>query len=698
MATRLAAAVVVVAAISLIVSTIVGITSGRDLDRDINHGRLESLGRSGATEIATQATSLSRSAVALAASPQAAIGVAEFSAAFQQLDEAAAETTEEDLTALVDAYRDEYLDPLQAAGVDLQLRDVASDDARALYLQFAYAVDIGPVEEPAVIDTADDGTSWTEVHEVLHPVYRDVVRGLSLVDLLLIDGDGRVVYSVRKRPDLGTSLQAGPFSGSAIAATLDNANEAGDGDVVMSDLSNYLPHYEQPVGAHATPIFDGSRRVGAVMLIYDAQRFTESLTAGGDWDNGGFPPTGNMYLAGADGTVRSEPRSYLEDPDAHLDAAIEAGTIDSDDREIIEFSGTTVLTQRIADGTATAIRDGDASVSKRLTMVGNRALVTFEPVPVDDVEWYVVTEVDTSASEQSLRDFEELLVVGVAIFVVLLAFLAVGWATNIMRPVRAISDRLGSTRRTDEPIDVPPQTPIEIQQLAGAFEEMAQSLEAQRRAVAAARDDRLDVLRSMLPPSVAERVSAGDLQTVDEIPLASVAVVVVLGLGELVRSEESDRSVVDQLHAELDTLADHHGLNRIHVVGDAYFASCGHDRPYIDHAPRTVAFATDAQEVVETVARSTGAHLGTAIGVHTGPVFAGMSGSAHLVYDVWGETVAVANMLARAGSAGDIVLSDDTRRMLPTHIAVAPVTPPFGGIDEAAALWRVVVEEAAEAT
>ena len=49
---------------------------------------------------------------------------------------------------------------------------------------------------------------------------------------------------------------------------------------------------------------------------------------------------------------------------------------------------------------------------------------------------------------------------------------------------------------------------------------------------------------------------------------------------------------------ELDELARHHGLEPIKIIGDEYYAACGHDRPYIDHAPRTIAFAADAFDLV----------------------------------------------------------------------------------------------------
>lgn len=173
---------------------------------------------------------------------------------------------------------------------------------------------------------------------------------------------------------------------------------------------------------------------------------------------------------------------------------------------------------------------------------------------------------------------------------------------------------------------------------------------------------------------MAQRVATGDIDSVEEVPGTTVVVAVVLGLGALVESSATtgDRRVLDELHAELDTIAYEQGLDRIKVVGDSYFAVCGHDRPYIDHAARAVGFAEGVAEAVHTLSRSTRVGLDTAIGLSSGPVTVGMSGGTRLMYDVWGPTVSIAYTLARSAGAGEIVLTDATRSRLPDHIELAP--------------------------
>ena len=686
MATRLPAAVVVVSLASLIAAIIVAVDTGRDLGQGLTDDRLRALQASAVLDVTAHFNGLSRTAQALAASPQAVEAVDSFSDAHRELLDLNPEDFEAEVEAVVSSHATNYFDPLRELGREVELRDVSTENIASVYIQYHYAVDLGVVDQPRSIDNAQDGSAWSEVHDTMHPVYRGVVEQRGLVDIYLVEPtSGYVVYSVRKRPDIGTSLKVGPFSGTLLATAVDQVIDDPSTPVVIGDLGFYLPTFTTPVGVVASPVMDDDRLAGVLVLMYDSRPLTRILTADGLWDEGGFPPTGQSYLVSADGTTRSEPRSFIQNPQSHLDSSVEAGVLSDEQRAVIESVGTTVLNQPAVGRTVRAGVRGNSDVQARPTMIGTQAFSTVTAVPVDQLDWFVVTEVDVDAAEGELDDFEELLVVGTAIFVVGLAFAAVGWANRIVRPVRLMSERLLAGTDTTAPIEVPPRSPIEFHQLSRSFESMSTILEQQRDQLADARAERLRLLRRMLPPAVADRVAEGDLQALEEVPQATVAVVVVLGLGDLIRIDAAgaERDLVDRVLAELDEVAEQHGLERVKVLGDAYFAACGHDRPYIDHAPRAVAFALDSQNAVAEMGSRVPSGLDTAVGLHTGPVTVGMTGTSRLLYDVWGATVTSAHHLARLAGPGEILTSDETRALLPETIDVEP-----GGVEEQRT-WRI---------
>lgn len=673
-ATRLAASVVAISLLSLVAATIVGVTTGEDLADDLNEERLRATVESAAWDVAAELRGFERMTQSLAASLQAAAAVEAFDDAFSELSSTVdAEDYTEEFDELVTAYREDYIEPLRESGRDVQFRDVVGASPVAAYLQYEYAIDLGSVLRPSTIDDADDGSEWSEVHRRVHPVYRDVTTRLDLVDLYLVSPSGRVLYSVNKRPDLGTNLRTGPFSGSVLANTYRRVVDNPDEPNATSDLRFYDAVPDDAIGVIGSPIIDDGL-VGVLLISYRASTLTDLVTADQTWEAAGLPDTGDVFVAGGtDGTTRTDPRAFLETPTEYLDAAEAAGRLTPDERTRIEALGTTVLTQTVVDGTIEAGQVDDPTMRETTNITGAPVLSVAVPVDNDSVSWFVVAEVDAQVAGGGLDDFQELLIVGAAIFVVVLAFLAVTWANGIIRPVRYISDRISRQGRAEGAIEVPPQTPVEIQQLASQLAVMKQSLTDQHEQIATARTERLGLLRSMLPPSVAERVAAGDVRSLEQAPAASVVVIVVLGLADLVRSASNtvDHETVDHLLTELDDLAAVHGLDRIKVVGDAYFAACGHDRPYIDHAPRSVAFALDALDAIDEF--DTHASLSLAIGIHSGPVTTGMAGGASLVYDVWGITVGTAHVLARQARGGQIRVTDASRSLLPDSYVAQPV-------------------------
>lgn len=685
MATRLAASVVVVSFVALVIATFVGLDAGRDLGEDIYEERLTSSKSVGAFDVAAQLQSTSRITGALSASPQAVIALDEFSSALDELDVALPEDI--DIDNLIEAYQDQYIDVLKDAGRNVQIRGIVSDNAAATYLQSKYALDLGVVKQPAFLDDAGDGTQWSEVHSAIHPVYRDVVEQLDLLDLYLIEPtQGRVVYSVAKRPDLGTALNLGPFSGSVLANTVDQVIENPEDGTVVSDLAFYNAVPGSPVGIVASPVMDGDRLAGVLALMYDGLIFTDILADDAIVAED-VPQESDTYLVGSDATTRSDPQPFIDNPQKFLDESQEFGVLSSSQRETIEALGTTVLTQPVVDATFNAAEDGDTGIERRSSVTGQSVYSTVTPVPFEGVTWFVISELDTAEAEGGLEDFQNILIVGASIFTVIIAFFAVAWANSMMRPVRAISERLGSTSEDRSEYDIAENSPIELKNLASSFESMSETLDRQQVSLALAREGRLRAMRRMLPQAVAERIASGDLQTLDEVTPVSVVVLVVLGLNDLVHpdSDSSDRDLIDRMHSELDELADQHGLDRIKVVGDAYFAAVGHDRPYIDNAPRAVGFAADAHHLLRDLSADSPADLDVAVGIDTGPVTVGMTGGSRLIYDVWGNTVTIAHNLARRAPRGEILMTTRTRELLPEGLGATLASEP----DDDTQLWSV---------
>jgi class 3 adenylate cyclase len=680
-ATRLAVAIVVVAVVSLITTTLVGVVTGDRLSDGLLEAQFKATRTSKADEIETYLDAIANQTAIVAASPMTTDAAQRFTAAYNEL----ARTDPDDLEAhneeLLTFYRDEYVPALEAVrGEEIRIRDVAPATPAGLYLQgtfLAGADEFGVA--PRAIDDPADGSAWSEVHRELHPAFRSILDDVGFGDLYLIDPEtGAVVYSVLKAPDFATDLEVGPYSGSTLATLVDRIKRAPEkGAVIGADFARYAPGLDRPVGFLGSPVLDGDDLVGVLAVQLPADEINRIMTSDGDWVSQGLGKTGEAFLIGPDDRMRSDSRVYLEDPTAYFSAAEAADTLTPDEANGVAAAGTTIVYQR-ADTSSidSALASGESFVEST-NYQGRDVFSTVQPINVAGLGWRLIVQVERAEVDQAFSNFRSNLIVSVALFVVVLTFLAVVWAGRVVHPIRRLSDRLrvegGGGPPEVEAASKPKRPSVrEFSQLGASVDQMLDSLAEREVALAAASTERLDVVRNLLPPEIVRRLEAGDRNVVDHVPNATVAALVVDGLGRLVDADSPTvaRELLDRSVDTLDTLAEAHGLERVKLVGDTYFAVCGLNNPYLDHAPRAVAFVLDARDAIEELSAADPTRLDVSAGVHSGPVTAGLTGSTRLIYDLWGATVSTAHFLARSARPGEIIVSDETKMRLPPDIQV----------------------------
>lgn len=120
-----------------------------------------------------------------------------------------------------------------------------------------------------------------------------------------------------------------------------------------------------------------------------------------------------------------------------------------------------------------------------------------------------------------------------------------------------------------------------------------------------------------------------------------------------------------------DRIIEEHGLEKIKTIGDAYMCACGIPTSIPDHPLRTVRAALAIQKYIETeneVRRARGSNLWELrIGIHTGPVIAGVVGRKKFAYDIWGNAVNLASRLETNGKEGKVNISESTYYLIKDH-------------------------------
>ena len=125
---------------------------------------------------------------------------------------------------------------------------------------------------------------------------------------------------------------------------------------------------------------------------------------------------------------------------------------------------------------------------------------------------------------------------------------------------------------------------------------------------------------------------------------------------------------LNEFFTKFDEIMDEYGLEKIKTIGDAYMAAGGIPTPSSDHAVRMVNAGLKILEFVASYNQERvtidKAPFAIRIGIHSGPVVAGVVGSRKFAYDIWGDTVNIASRMESNGEPGKINISEDHYRAI----------------------------------
>ena len=195
----------------------------------------------------------------------------------------------------------------------------------------------------------------------------------------------------------------------------------------------------------------------------------------------------------------------------------------------------------------------------------------------------------------------------------------------------------------------------------------------QRVATERDRADRL--LLAILPPPIARKLKDAPREVIaDRHEAVTVFFADIVGFTSAARTASPEELVawLDTLFRGVDDLATRHKVEKIKTIGDAYMAVSGLRVPPEVGAARMARFALAFRAFARSYHGLGGEGLLVRVGLHSGPVVAGVIGGTRFAYDLWGDAVNTASRMESHGEADRIQISGETRALLDETFLITP--------------------------
>ena len=179
-----------------------------------------------------------------------------------------------------------------------------------------------------------------------------------------------------------------------------------------------------------------------------------------------------------------------------------------------------------------------------------------------------------------------------------------------------------------------------------------------------------DLLLNILPKEISEELKEKGKATARRHEAVTVMFTDMKGFTRVAEKMSPEELVneLDDCFIQFDGIIDKYGIEKIKTIGDSYMCAGGVPSKDPFHAHKSVLAALEIRELMRVWAEERIAvgkePWALRIGVHTGPVVAGVVGKRKFAYDIWGDTVNTASRMESSGLAGEVNISGATYELV----------------------------------
>jgi adenylate cyclase len=197
-----------------------------------------------------------------------------------------------------------------------------------------------------------------------------------------------------------------------------------------------------------------------------------------------------------------------------------------------------------------------------------------------------------------------------------------------------------------------------------------EALQIEKEALRIEKDRSEALLLNILPPEIAQELKEKGSVNAKDFKLVSILFTDFVAFTQTAQTMSPQRLVeeINVCFKAFDTIAEKYQIEKIKTIGDSYMAAGGMANPGQDSLKNTVLAGLEMQAfITQRSIENQQAQLPSfqmRVGVHAGPIVAGIVGVKKFQYDVWGDTVNTASRMESNGAVGKVNISEALYELL----------------------------------
>lgn len=407
---RLVGSFLLLGLVPLAIVSIISVSFAMKTANQLTEQKLEAIGKLKAANIEKYYDMINGQVETLADDAMTIQAIKQFSYSFGRAESDLAElltTKAEEVSASLKErydYQVSHTDGAKSSDLSVWM---PTDNTSKIWQYLYVSSNPNPIGSKHKLDAATDSSSYTKLHEKFHPIFRHYLERFGYYDIFLIEAQkGNIIYTVFKEADYATSVTTGPYKSTSLGKVVQQALKARKGDVFISDFEPYAPSFNAPAAFVAAPVFEGANLIGAVAFQMPVDKINAFLA-----ESAGMGETGETYLVGEDGLMRSNSRFIKE---------------------------STILKQKVDSIAFNLALSGKQGVIQNSNYLNKNVWSEYQPLKLLGLKWVMLTEVASDEINKPTQALTLSIVIVALVIAGIVGFLGLLIAMSIIGPINKV--------------------------------------------------------------------------------------------------------------------------------------------------------------------------------------------------------------------------------------------------------------------